>query len=411
MTRADPYRFYLGSRGYFGFCWTTMVTVNLVYMVEVAGLSPLQMVLVGTVLETSAFVFEIPTGVLADRISRRLSVVIGNAMTGVSFVLIALFPTFEAILFAQLVWGIGWTFISGAYPAWLSEEIGVERANAAFLRGAQLAQGAGFLGIGFAIALAHVSLHLPMLVGGFGVIALAVAMHLKMPEEGFTPAPREDRASWHGLGDTFMAGVREVRSRPLLLTILFIAVLFGMFSEGLDRLYVPFLIESFTFPRLGAADSVVWWGVIAAVSSLVGLATTTIARRVVDLGNHLHLTAALALMTALISVSVVAFANLEGFYVVLAFFWLASGLRAAASPLETAWLNRRLPSSIRATILSMHGQADSVGQAFGGPVVGVIAQRIAIGTALTVSALALLPSLVLYRRAAGLDDSPDQPDG
>ncbi len=166
-----------------------------------------------------------------------------------------------------------------------------------------------------------------------------------------------------------------------------------------------------TTGRLGAANSVVWWGVIAAVSSLVGLAATTIARRVVDLGNHLHLTAALALMTALISVSVVAFANLEGFYVVLAFFWLVSGLRAAASPLETAWLNRRLPSSIRATILSMHGQADSIGQAFGGPVVGVIAQRIAIGTALTVSALALLPSLVLYRRAAELDESPDQPDG
>lgn len=67
----DPYRFYLGARTWFGFCWTTMVTVNLVYMVEVAGLDPLQMVLVGTVLELSAFLFEIPTGVLADRVSRR----------------------------------------------------------------------------------------------------------------------------------------------------------------------------------------------------------------------------------------------------------------------------------------------------------------------------------------------------
>jgi hypothetical protein len=57
----------------------------------------------------------------------------------------------------------------------------------------------------------------------------------------------------------------------------------------------------------------------------------------------------------------------------------------------------------------MHGQADSAGQAFGGPVVGVIAQRIAIGTALTASALALLPSLLLYRRAAGLDEEPPGP--
>ena len=53
----------------------------------------------------------------------------------------------------------------------------------------------------------------------------------------------------------------------------------------------------------------------------------------------------------------------------------------------------------------MHGQADSLGQAFGGPIIGLIAQRVAIGTALTVSAVVLLPSLVLYRRAAGLDET------
>ena len=170
----DPYRFYISARTFFGFCWTTMVTVNLVYMVEVAGLNPLQMVLVGTVLELSAFLFEVPTGVVADRVSRRLSVVIGNAMTGVSFILIALVPTFEAILLAQFIWGVGYTFISGAYPAWLSEEIGPERANRAIVKSSQYAQGAGFLGIGFAIALAHVSLYLPMLVGGLAVVGLAV---------------------------------------------------------------------------------------------------------------------------------------------------------------------------------------------------------------------------------------------
>ena len=35
------------------------------YQITVAGLSPLQLVLIGTALETSAFVFEIPTGVIA----------------------------------------------------------------------------------------------------------------------------------------------------------------------------------------------------------------------------------------------------------------------------------------------------------------------------------------------------------
>jgi DHA3 family tetracycline resistance protein-like MFS transporter len=406
-SRMDPYRFYLGARTWFGFCWTTMVTVNLVYMVEVAGLGPLQMVLVGTVLELSAFIFEIPTGVLADRYSRRLSVIVGNTMTGASFILIALVPTFEAILVAQFIWGVGYTFISGAYPAWLSEEIGAERANRAIVKSAQFAQAAGFFGIIFAVLLAHVSLHLPMLIGGMGVVGLAVAMAIWMTETGYQPRDTQPRAAWYALGATFMDGVREVRSRPLLLTILSIAVVFGLFSEGLDRLYVPYLIESFTFPELGQLDSVVWWGVIAAVSSIVGFLATGFARRVLDLSNHLHLTAALASITLVISLAVLAFANLDGFYVVLACFWLVNGLRAAAGPLETAWLNRRLPSSIRATILSMHGQADSLGQAFGGPIVGLIAQRFAIGTALTISALLLLPALAMYQRAAKLNDDRD----
>ena len=78
----DSYRFYLLARTYHSFCWMMMVTVDLVFMVEVAYLDPLQMVLVGTVLEVSTFLFEIPTGVVADVVSRKVSVIIGHAMIG-----------------------------------------------------------------------------------------------------------------------------------------------------------------------------------------------------------------------------------------------------------------------------------------------------------------------------------------
>ena len=54
-------------------------------MATVVGLSPLQMVLVGTILEISAFVFEIPTGIVADLYSRRVSVIIGFALVGIGF--------------------------------------------------------------------------------------------------------------------------------------------------------------------------------------------------------------------------------------------------------------------------------------------------------------------------------------
>ena len=89
-------------------------TLSQVYYVTVVGLSPLQMVLVGTVLEATCFLFEIPTGIVADLYSRRLSVVIGVTLLGAGMLLQGLVPTFAAVLVAQVVWGTGSTFLSGA---------------------------------------------------------------------------------------------------------------------------------------------------------------------------------------------------------------------------------------------------------------------------------------------------------
>ena len=105
---------YYGLTGVSAFAYALCFTLNLVFQVEVIGLEPLQVVLVGTMLELSIFVFEVPTGIVADLHSRRLSAVIGFALVGVGFMLEGIIATFAAAMLAQLVWGIGYTFTSGA---------------------------------------------------------------------------------------------------------------------------------------------------------------------------------------------------------------------------------------------------------------------------------------------------------
>jgi DHA3 family tetracycline resistance protein-like MFS transporter len=396
----DSYRFYLGARVYYAVCWTTTITVSLVFMVEVARLDPLQMVLVGTALELSVFLFEIPTGVVADAVSRRLSVMIGHALVGLGYSIIVIWPTFEVILLSNVVWGFGYTFISGAYPAWLTSEVGVARANEGFLRGSQLGHAASFVGIFLAIGLAHVSLALPIAVGSIGIALLSVGMLLFMREEHFVPTVATDRATWSAMAEIFLAGAREIRGHPILVSMLVITAVFGMFSEGIDRLFVPYLIESYEFPTLGSLGSVTWWGIIAAVSSLAGLAATTIARRKVDLEDQRRMTHVLAGCLLGISLLVVLLANLSGFYLVLVCYWLMGSLRSAYGPLMTAWLNRLLPEGSRATLFSMYGQADALGQTAGGPVVGLVARHVSIAFALSASAVALVPTLPLFNRMA-----------
>ena len=51
----------------------------------------------GTVLETSAFFFEVPTGVLADTYSRRLSIIIGIFLLGAAAMFEGSIPLFGTI--------------------------------------------------------------------------------------------------------------------------------------------------------------------------------------------------------------------------------------------------------------------------------------------------------------------------
>ena len=87
-----PHAVYYLLGGGTSFFLVLAFTLNQVYYVTVVGLSPLQLVLVGTVLEATCFLLEIPTGVVADLYSRRLSVVIGVSLLGAGMLLQGLVP-------------------------------------------------------------------------------------------------------------------------------------------------------------------------------------------------------------------------------------------------------------------------------------------------------------------------------
>ena len=61
-----------------------------VYLVRDLHMSPLQLVLMGTVMEAAVFLFEIPTGVVADTYSRRASLVVSLVIQGLAIMIVGL---------------------------------------------------------------------------------------------------------------------------------------------------------------------------------------------------------------------------------------------------------------------------------------------------------------------------------
>lgn len=363
-------------------------------------MNPLQLVLLGTVMEVSAFLFEVPTGVVADVYSRRLSIIIGVALVGLSFALQGAVAVFVVIAAAQVLFSAGFAFTSGATEAWIADEIGEERAGRAFMRGAQAGQLGTLIGTIAAVGLALISLALPLIVGGLLLLALAALLSVVMPERGFTPLPRGQRSSWGAMAHTLSEGLRVVRARPVLITILLAGVFLGLWSEGFDRLWEAHFLASFPFPSLGGRDPVIWFGVIRIGVMLLSIAATEVARRRVDTNSHLGAIRALFLLDALLAVSLVAFGLAQGFAMALAAFWSASTLRRVNHPIYLAWTNQHVEPSVRATVMSATSQADALGQLAGGPLLGAIATGVSIGAAMVVSALMLAPVLPLYVYAA-----------
>jgi DHA3 family tetracycline resistance protein-like MFS transporter len=67
-----------------------------------------------------------------------------------------------------------------------------------------------------------------------------------------------------------------------------------------------------------------------------------------------------------------------------------------------AWVNQRLDSQVRATVISMSSQVDALGQIIGGPIVGAIGTLVSLRAALLSSAAILSPVLILFSRARKL---------
>jgi len=374
------------------------VTTSL-YEATVAGLTPVQLILVGTALEVSAFVFEVPTGIVADVYSRRLSIVIGYVLMGVGFLIEGFFPAFLPILLAQVIWGLGYTFTSGATQAWISDEVGEEDANKLFLRGTQVGLFASLLGMGVAMLIGANNVALPIQVGALGVILIGVTLMLIMPETGFHPTPREDRNTWQHMLHTFKQGAQAVRSRPRLMSIVFIGLFYGLYSEGFDRLWVKHLLDTFELPVLFGSNQVGFFAILRVAGAVLTILAVRFVEKRVDSTSPLAIGRAVLFVTGAISVALIGFALSPLLFLSLGLYLTISVLRNVHIPLQTGWINQKLDPQVRATVHSMFGQVDSIGQMLGGPVVAVIASVGSAVASLVTSGLLLTPALFFIRRA------------
>jgi MFS transporter, DHA3 family, tetracycline resistance protein len=397
-----PYRLYLTLQCGMSFLLGISYATVTVYWVVAGRLNPLQLLLLGTALELSYFACQLPTGVLADLVSRRLCVLAGMFIVGVAQIAESLSTSFGSLLAGWAVLGLGAALTDGAEDAWIADElqaeVGDDRMTGIYLRATQLGLIATVAGSLLSGVVALAGLALPLRLGGSLICLFSLAAAVVMPERHFQRPARSAgvgsvlRQAGGALAAQTTAARRAVVAVPGLVLLFGMTFFVGMWSESFDRLWGAFLLRDIRFPSIGGLRPAMWFSLFACAAAVLGLGATELAKRRTQRLGPDSVVGALLAATLAIAAAVVGLATAHAFAVVVVTYLVVSVLRPVLYPLLSGWLVSRIEPSVRATALSARDMFDSGGQILGGPVVGAIGTFGSLRIALLAGAVALGPA-------------------
>lgn len=396
-----------------GFASGLIFTSIWVLYYTVMELSLVQVSLLFVVLTVTSLVFEIPTGILADLYSRRLSVILGGGLMGCAYVLIGSYPIFAIVLLAGFIEALGDTFISGALQAWITDEVGESQVSSVFLRGKQVATPAHWAGVVLSVALAaRLNYQAPIILGGALWLVLTIVLVLSMPETNFLRNMEPAKSSSQYLSDTlkaslaaFMDGARTVRGSRTLQTLFFTMLLGSAFADGFYKfsrahILLSFDLPTITLPLLGVLKDNLWFGLLEMLQGLFYLAGAEVVRRKIRLERTGASARTLMAFFSLMLVALFVFAFTGHIGLAMAAWVIVCGLQDLGEPIMEAWLNQNIHSKVRATVISMSGQTGEIGALGSSTGLGAFGDHFGVRSALKLLGAILLPLILIYRQNA-----------
>ena len=384
--RSPEWLFLFSGVAFDGVMWGWYLAA-IVWWVEDLAFSPLELMLLGTVLLVVQQISEVPTGVVADRFSRKWSIVLGFLIMGAAVILSVVSTNFVVILLAQGLAGFGWTFRSGADIAWVTAELPGADISRLIVRRHRLHLVVGGISIPFVMVVGSWSLRGVMAMIGAFVVAGGFVLAAFMPD-----SKRELEADEPELTvvEIFRHGVRTVRTSRSLTLLALLALLTGAAAETIDRLGFKRFLDEGDF----GDDSLLFTGLVFLTLVVSGLIVIGVVERVIDRGWSYQSVAFAMLVLATIGAVTIAIAPV---IVVAVGLFLQDGNREALAPVTESWTNEIAEESSRATVHSLMSLTIGLGESVGGLGLAVVAEVWSIEASLLGAAAALALAAALCR--------------
>lgn len=324
--------------------------IFVLYLLEV-GLSHSEVGILQTSFFWANFLLEVPSGFIGDRIGRKWSVFISLVLLIVNAVGMAVANHFVLFFLLFLIEGAAFAFESGSQTALLYDTLRMLRREKQYVRilSRMMTISSVLLGVGMAIGgmiLSYV---------GWSYVYLAYAISVSIASL-IVPSMYERRADIQGhLIDKddeneitqIKAFFQSTKGRRLFAFLVPLALYEGIMTPY--YVYGQRLLDSF---GLGVATIALIFGLIQLLTGLVYLAAERVSKLISIRG---------LITTTMVFVSTLMITNFFGnLYISLLAFFFVSIIPDVADVVIDEYIQRRIPSSIRASLLSTSNLMESV---------------------------------------------------
>jgi len=398
--------------------------INTIFLIRVGGLTLFQVMLVNAIFTVGQMVFEIPTGVVADTIGRRASILLSMATLVVSTLLYVITPSagwgFWGFAASSVILGLGYTFQTGAVDAWLVDALDasgfVRPKERIFARG-QIAGGAGMV-IGSLLGgvLGQLGLVWPYVVRA-ALIAVCFALVLfAVHDHGFERRPLRLSNFATEARRVFDAGSRYGWHSPVVRPLFWVSAVGGVFFMYGFYAWQPYVLD-----LLGDGDAVWLLGVVQAGFSAVSIVGNALVGRLMGEGDGrrdpakvlewgVWSNAAIVIGIAAVGLLALTPGWLPAAMAIV--LWLGFGaVFGVVGPVRMAYINEHIPSSQRATVLSLDAFFGDMGGAVGQPALGRVSDVASIPVAWLIGGAFVAASAPLYRRSGRAAQADTEPPG
>ncbi len=360
--------------------WFNLVMPIVVLFYQENGLTMSQIFILKSIYSIAMVVTELPSGYLADVWGCRRTLLLGAILGTIGIIIYSFSASFGSFIVAEIILGIGFSFVSGADSAMLYDSLKAENREDEYIKyEGRITSGGNFAEALAGVAgglLATFSLRTPYYFQIFvSAIAIPGAYFLQEPLHVLERSHLKMKEIWSIVRLTYMQP--EMRS----------AIMISSFTGAATLTYAWFVQPYFQEAGVPVSVFGILWTMLNLSAGVFSMYSYRFERRLGKKNTLLLIVVLLSLgfILASLEISFAGIAILFGFYMV----------RGIATPVLKDYINQYTDSKVRATILSVRNFEIRIIFAVIGPVLGYLTDTFSLKTALFIAGITYFAAAML----------------